>query len=313
MKTSRFLLSYILSFGYFSQIGAMDRYPKDIFQNCRSIKAIKPDESDAEYDKIVQSLRKNNLSTCICLKYFHELKEQKAFDAIDKEFDVSKEAWKNGSELFSIWREDPEDRVNVEITDDVAKDIAEQAKNKFIQHRICGKHQITTPAESVKHLVMGSTIILDIKKETKEIKKVGYAFFINKLNELFSPLALEGAFLHEFFHIIDKHIEKAAALRFAISVFNNQPWRIKNDESLKYLIRSSSFKRFQRFTESAADRLPAACNTSDQAKALEAFFKEFAKFADPNDTDHAVVSKRLAWATRIRKLKEAEERLSTAS
>ncbi|MFA6066372.1 MAG: M48 family metalloprotease [Candidatus Babeliaceae bacterium] len=313
---------------------------------CNKIKNINPLEQyvnpTSEYKQTALLLHQNNVSTCTCMRYFIEEKTKRAHKALEKEFEITPH-WQEHDRTIAAMR--AEDVRNAQL---IFHPSLPQHEGELIQNMIQEKN-IQLPLYvkksnsnrscyiGLRRLIPQNTRIFKLAlthrdfDNCNEQEKIGTLLHELKHAEqshLYYEIALaqelqkkaefykknrvqayddcqQGNIIRKILNIKDKNAEQ-----IYIQTAQRESWY---EQKVKNLKRSPSYLKFSRSQEAEADRIPAACGTCEDARAItsmtiDIFKTTPARNAHKQSTHPSPVT-RIEWAMRIKGVKEAEEAL----
>jgi hypothetical protein len=283
-------------------IFAMD---KEIMHDiCQPIKKLRLSDDDVKFRQTATRLLAANLSTCECIQYFMQEKEAKAKQKIIKEHNIPNTAFARIKGYIEPRKEQANRNItnytSVTADSDIPQDTISLIQKKF------ENNQLYQPLKIIRGKATGVRIQLSSSNEIDCYTLVLDDLFLN-MGKIAQNVVIE----HELEHLRQKTHFKIAELAAAI-VADKQLWR-GTGKQLQHLLKTEAFQEHRRAHEAAADRIPASCNNLQLAKYFENYLKKtvLLNYTPKQNHDHPVATKRLFWATIIRKLKEAEEQLNS--
>ncbi len=294
------------------------------------VKKLQADDPQSKYDGVIASLKRNKLTVGLAIEQLLNEKRNKAIAALRTEWKISNEEWNHVQQLKEKVEESdkqhygtPESRKI--MYEDDAQNLPQKVKNEikriFVENDIktnlcvgqCGGTFGGADRKPFKKFnTQGKQICYEMEPEATNILILGDTFL--DLIEHEQRATLE--------HEISGHMKKYHQVEHAlIRLIVLSHKCLLSNIIFKYLpeefTSSPAYTKFCRYQEAEADRLPAAIRNTSVAWDMELHFRNFPgveEFALQKghylipDIEHPSSSKRIAWATKIRRLREAEER-----
>lgn len=270
----------------FATLLIMPLYPMDTASKlCNNLKNIPYDASLSVYINAAQDLKNNSLSTCECMQILMEEKRLRKKKELEEKFAIPMTSWHK--EEAATQKVLELDRKNASLTFDA---IAEEDQ-KLIKHLIKEKN-IQAPIHVTQDLEAGSSYV--------RLSCYNHQFILG-LNADYYKGDKKGLLLHELHHIEKRHNDYSQSLFVKVGIKHH----------LNFQQTTNAYQAFNRYQETEADRIPAACGSCKDAQAVKAqssynFFNEPRAMLDFKST-HPTLRSRYQWATRIAQLKQAEE------
>ncbi len=299
---------------------------------CKKIEQISPDATPVKYVKLVALLRNKGLSVCDCVKQLSEDRINAQKPALEKEWQISEQNWKNieaitqqiaeqdnqpGTTIVNVARDTFPKEYLPYFTEENIKNI----ENKFKQAG-CTNNTITITYEPSTIAVMVRSMSHrehqhPIDRVNKKLSKFIYGDnYILKLGPPFfdgySQEGRQGILLHEIYgHAAHNDSVKIVLLFMSACIYKPELFEPSTQEkAVQQFLNSPSMLDITRALEARADQVPA-CTTITNARLAEKVPIESKNmYGNLNHTPrYDSTNDRLVMATRIRKLKEAEEYL----
>lgn len=309
----KYYLSYMVIFISCCYLNGVDQeeHEQNRFLVCNEIKKIDPNASRAKYRRLVQDLSKNNLSVCACITYLVKEREKRAIELINQNISekaehIIKETYKQEQEKDNALENGIplpiycSPSIDADIQTSVAEKFSREYRTTIIvsDKEVCGPGVIACVRRWVAHEINSNDS--DSVKFTVKNPEMG----ITALFEKNSPDARNAVLEHERYHLKEDH-----SLLHILSEFflrNNKGYHINstlNDQQQKLCA------KLGRAHESAADRVPAACNDCKLASDFVKFFGSTSNSTKNEFSKQPPAEKRSRWAQRIYNLKSAEQEI----
>lgn len=316
----------------------------DVAMNfCNEINQISPDASPALFTQLALKLKQAGLSTCTCIMALNNKRAANAMSALKKEWDITDENMNNIHNFYEkSFQEDMQPNGLEFIPAIVTNKQGEReqctiAEHKFMMKRFIeagylnNKIKLNFVAPSMLQVEDQYVIRLGGTAISRYIQMADYPIDheAQRLKyEILKPAEVninigrnymtlnkegrKGLLLHEIYgHALFRDIIIVSLLWLNAAI--KRPDLLKNRE---LFFSSESAMADTCAREARADQFPAACFSVKNSRFIESWFKQAydrdQQASDgellPNKT-HGDIKDRLAMATRIRKLKEAEEQI----
>jgi hypothetical protein len=261
---------------------------------CKEFKAISPHAHPQSYKALAAKLNYHNLNACSCIRdYLLVERKNKVHGAIEKKFNLPSTIWKKYDQDIEQLKESHK-QTSQKVTFDHSIKYRNPSLRQYIEKKI-----------KELGIVQSIDIVSDLDVSYGEVETTFYqqSLFgtkkilrLNKIEVEYGILGRpQGIALHELHHIHNYHAERINLLERDIGPFSDE-----------------NRSKYQRLREAEADRVPAACGSSSDscfAESITSMLDLYEKKEDKS-TYYPRIQKRLDWAIRIRKLKEAEEGLA---
>lgn len=287
---------------------AMDHNTKKDFSVCQQLKTIAPDAPQKNYDTLAAKLKEQDLTTCDCIKHILAARKQRAFRAAQQEIGFTDQEWQQLFPAFlRILQYNRWKRPEITCESTISPTLCQELK------AMIRSHDLREPITIREHKITGIGVT---------DKLDGSFLLINNQFKQSSNQAQQGTIAHEIYHRKQKHQEERMCLSLLDLKYNKASWwSTWWLPTLKSKKKTAAIAKYSRSQEAEADRLPAAYDHIDVAQNLEILYKELLKnenlfawayrkiddLATVFSNDHPSHEKRLAWATRIRRMREIEE------
>lgn len=289
---------------------------------CKKIKLIDPSASQEEYAKLVEEIRDAKLSVAGCINELVNKRINKTMIPLHQEWDIHEHHLADIRNFISQQKiRDSKDfgiekYVDPVLPDDFVEHIVKEFQATGYQNgKLIFSYLSPQTAEtnisfsydmSICRQLYHSDYPIDHQKKRIKFEKMlvrEYQITIGIEIYEYSEEAKKGLVLHEL-HGHVKHNDSLEGALFGFVACLKKPEIYKNQS---IFFESESWHRFSRAIEARADQIPA-CISLRNARLIEKWLVESTKvtrFID--DKDHDPLDKRIAMATRIYKLKAAEE------
>lgn len=270
------------------------------FAVCSQISNISPDASSEEYQKLAKNLQTHGLSTCECIRDYLLMREKlEVQKVIEQEIKSGPDIWQTIE--TEIQEKRAQEKPGITIDPQLSENIDIQVLQDTYNYANVG-----TAIKAITHRsLFGEWAGVESPKKSPISN-----LYIGRHMRLLNKNAQRGVWLHEFTHIKNMHFEK----KVTTFVKMNASWK--------------SIKQLGHYHEKEADRIPAACGCAQDAQDLElacqaslkvkqesSWFWKIRKLSRFYESfiamPHCKFATRIKWATRIRKLKEAEQALNS--
>lgn len=262
---------------------------------CQELKAIAPDAPQEAYNALAQKLKENNLTTGDCIKHILDLRKQRAFHAVQQEIGFSDDEWHQHFPLFvkAVQEYNQSSAPTITCESAISPTLYQDLKTMIRNHGLRESIQIRKDNDVSIDQNLTAKINNDLSCSISGNQ--GSILYINpNLFKAYSMQAAQGNIAHEMTHRKRNHHEEEVFL-----------WALAEKYNVAEL---ETINKFIRTQEAEADRLPAACDQLCVARNVEAWMEDSLKILGTyTKYTHPTPEKRLAWATRIRRLREIEE------
>ncbi len=269
-------------------------------QTCEEIKALRTDDSTEKYLKMARLLQSKGLSACACAKHFMNARKLKVQKEIESKFGISSDFWKQVEVDAQKVRIEDKKNAHIEFDVNVSSEHQEMLTKAYNEQQVFIPLKIQYSETSMETKVQRRLKFMDPHVRSyyhQPIVKLKPAS--DWIMSLENIVGLKGPFLHELKHIDRNHMYVSLVLQ---NKLKNTPFE-----------ESTTYKKFKRYHEAEADRVPAACGTCDDAKSLtQQLFHLNYKHTNFTKDRHPSTFKRCEWAYKIMMLKEAEEKLKNS-
>ncbi len=296
---------------------------------CKQVKTISPEASPKEYSSLAMRLRDAGLSVGECVRNLCERRIEKAKHAIEKEWGITQRDWDAiEKKVESIKAQDQQEELMISVDPKLQErqeGIGELIAQKLYEAGCKGTFILTYAPPKIDETGLSRFFDVFVSRniEAKEYpfdyenKRIKYEIITAGDFEIeigprffeYSPKEQEGCLLHEIRgHVVHNDSVQGGLLSTSACIY--KPELV--EDRLPFRKSDSVLKRFKAI-EARADQVPAACMTAHEAQLIEAWHARNNQETTSHDVDnyrHDLITKRLAMAMRIRKLKEAEEQLN---
>lgn len=273
---------------------------------CRKIKKIKPDASEADYEKLVQLLHDNDLSVCECAWNLIEEKRSKALNILkNRRFLTQNDIIEIDDNIDKIQQYDlaNKNRLIVHIPDDFPEELKKEISDHFATNFSTEfTNDITNePLSCSRNLLIRENSTKD--KPLRTIVASSFNLYIDKSYKNKSYLSRKAGLLHEEQHMLSNHY----LLEFLLQNDIKENKKINDFPEI-------DFNKVSRALELEADIIPATCDSLECAHIMtkndlsDHYTKEDFYYSKVDKT-HPTREAREAWTQKIYNLRKAEEKL----
>lgn len=311
-------------------------------RTCNEITQINPAASPALFTQLAGKLKNAGLSTCSCIRAFNTKRIEDTKPAIEKEWGITDKHWNDIEEFVQKSTQEDMKPIGLEFIPaaetgpDGQTALYSIEEQNFLLKRFMesgyrnnkvklnfqkpsmwqdeqGRYIVDSGTTNTARSIEASDYPIDhannrLKYEIIEpqecIVSIGHDY------EKFNKEGRKGLLLHEIYG----HALHRDSLRGSLAFWSTAIKRPDMLEKQELFGSSDSITAFTCATEARADQFPAACTSVKNARLIESWLQQSHDDKKPQanqvkDPTHDDSKTRLAMATRIRKLKEAEEQL----